>query len=76
MTVVKAEVPHTSLRDKSTFLFWTFANLSNFVVTFTIPYLLKPGYANLGSKVGFVFGSTSAIILVLIFFFVPEMTGK
>ncbi|KAK7978745.1 aldehyde dehydrogenase [Apiospora saccharicola] len=76
MTVVKAEIPHTSLRDKSNMLFWTVSNLCNILVTFTLPYLLKAPYANLGSKVGFVFGCICVAFVVLTFFLVPEMTGK
>ncbi|KAK6844384.1 general substrate transporter [Apiospora arundinis] len=76
MVVVKAEIPHTSLRDKSNMLFWTVANLCNILVTFTLPYLLKAPYANLGAKVGFVFGCISIVFVLLIFFMVPEMTGK
>ncbi|KAK8112358.1 aldehyde dehydrogenase [Apiospora kogelbergensis] len=52
MTVIKAEIPHTSLRDKSNMLFWTVSNLCNILVTFTLPYLLKAPYANLGAQVG------------------------
>lgn len=72
MTVIKAEIPHTSLRDKSTMLFWSVSNLANFAATFTVPYLIDA----LSSKVGFIYGSLSAVFLVLLFFFVPEMTGK
>ncbi|VUC27305.1 unnamed protein product [Clonostachys rosea] len=76
MTVVKSEIPHTALRDKSNLLFWSFSNVANFLATFTLPYLLKAPYANLGSKVGFVYGCTTTLFVVLLFFFVPEMTGK
>lgn len=47
-----------------------------FVVSFTLPYLLNAPYANLGSKVGFVYGSMALCTLVFTFFFVPECTGK
>uniref|UniRef100_A0A8H7KAI1 Major facilitator superfamily (MFS) profile domain-containing protein n=1 Tax=Bionectria ochroleuca TaxID=29856 RepID=A0A8H7KAI1_BIOOC len=76
MTVVKSEIPHTALRDKSNLLFWSFSNLANFLATFTLPYLLRAPYANLGSRVGFIYGCTSTLFVVLLFFFVPEMTGK
>ncbi|CAH0021592.1 unnamed protein product [Clonostachys rhizophaga] len=76
MTVVKSEIPHTALRDKSNLLFWSFPNAANFLASFTLPYLLKAPYANLGSKVGFIYGCTSTLFVVLLFFFVPEMTGK
>jgi MFS transporter, SP family, sugar:H+ symporter len=76
MQIVKSELPHTSLRDKSVMLHWNMANLCNFVVTFTLPYLVQPAAANLGPRVGFIYGSISVIIIILIFFFVPEMTGR
>lgn len=76
MTVIKAEIPHTSLRDKSNMLFWTVSNLCNILVTFTLPYLLKAPYANLGAQVGFVYGSISFVFLILTFLMLPEMTGK
>ncbi|KAH7324253.1 general substrate transporter [Stachybotrys elegans] len=76
MTVIKAEIPHTSLRDKSNMLFWSCSNIGNFVTTFTVPYLIRSPGANLGSRVGFIYGSIAAVFLVLLFFFVPEMTGK
>lgn len=72
MQVIKSEVPHTTLREKSNMVFWSVANILNFAVTFTVPYLLDA----IGSKVGFVYGSISTVCLVLIFFFVPEMTGR
>lgn len=76
MQIVVSEVPHTTLRDKSGLIFWLVSNVSNFTATFTLPYLLQAPYAALGSKVGFVYGSTTTIFLILIFFFVPEMTGR
>ncbi|KAH7026648.1 low-affinity glucose transporter HXT1 [Microdochium trichocladiopsis] len=76
MQVVKSEIPHTTLRDKSGLVFWTLANLSNFLVTFTLPYLLSAPYANLGARVGLIYGSISVATVVLIFLFVPEMKNR
>ncbi|KAF6799509.1 sugar transporter [Colletotrichum musicola] len=76
MQVVKSELPHTSLRDKSFMLHWSVANACNFLVTFTLPYLIQPGYANLGAKVGLVYGCISCVFLVLVFLYVPEMTNR
>lgn len=76
MQVVKSELPHTSLRDKSVMVHWSVANACNFVVTFTLPYLIQPGYANLGARVGLVYGCISLVFLVLVFLYVPEMTNR
>ncbi|KAI9638810.1 general substrate transporter [Dioszegia hungarica] len=39
------------------------------------PYLQDPGYGNLGSKIGFIWGSFSIITVIWTWFFVPEMKG-
>jgi SP family sugar:H+ symporter-like MFS transporter len=39
------------------------------------PYLQDPGYGNLGSKIGFIWGSFSLITVIWTWFFVPEMKG-
>ena len=49
--------------------------ISQFVVSFTVPYLLYAPYANLGPKLGFIYGSFAASGLVFVFFFVPECRG-
>ncbi|KAM9882665.1 hypothetical protein VD0002_g2037 [Verticillium dahliae] len=76
MQVVKSELPHTSLRDKSIMIQLNVANACNFLTTFTLPYLLEAPYANLGPKVGFVYGSICVVIVFLLFFFIPEMTKR
>lgn len=48
----------------------------SFITTFSIPYLLSSKYAGLGSKVGFIFGSIGFIVLICVYFFVPECKGK
>ena len=50
--------------------------LAAFVVTFATPYLINPGYANLSSKVGFIFGGFTTIFLVWAIFFLPELKGR
>jgi MFS transporter, SP family, sugar:H+ symporter len=47
-----------------------------FAVTFSLPYLLNAPYANLGSKVGFIFGSISVLSLVFAYFCVPNVAGS
>lgn len=48
----------------------------SFAVTFSIPYLLNAPYANLGSKVGFIFGALAVLAALFTWFFVPEGKGK
>ncbi|GJC79624.1 MFS transporter fmqE [Colletotrichum liriopes] len=48
----------------------------NFLVNFTLPYLLNAPYAALQSKVGFIFGSIAACSAVFVFFCVPECKGR
>ncbi|KAL2678460.1 hypothetical protein Neosp_009206 [[Neocosmospora] mangrovei] len=76
MQIVKSELPHTSLRDKSIMIHWSVANVCNFLTTFTLPYLLQALYANLGPRVGFVYGSINVVIIILVFFYMPEMTNR
>ncbi|KAK2058029.1 general substrate transporter [Colletotrichum caudatum] len=75
LQLTKTEIPHITLRDKSVMLFWLTANLCNFLSSFTLPYLLQEP-ANLGSRVGLIYGSISALGLVWGWFFMPEMSNK
>jgi MFS transporter, SP family, sugar:H+ symporter len=43
---------------------------------FSVPYLLNKPYANLGSKVGFIYGSVAAVSLIFAYFFVPDCKGR
>ncbi|KAI9155696.1 putative glucose transporter rco-3 [Paramyrothecium foliicola] len=75
LLVVKAEISHITLRDKATMVFFTVSNLFNFIVTFTLPFMLnEPAW--LGSKVGFIFGAVGALGLVWGIFWMPELSNK
>ena len=50
--------------------------LTTFVTSFTIPYLINEQYAGLGGKVGFVYGSFSAVMFILAFLFIPELKDR
>jgi MFS transporter, SP family, sugar:H+ symporter len=52
------------------------ADKTRFVVSFTIPYLLNKPYANLGSQVGFIYGSVAAVSLIFCYFCVPDCAGR
>jgi MFS transporter, SP family, sugar:H+ symporter len=49
--------------------------VTQFVVSFCIPYLLYAPYANLGSKIGFVFAPLAFLTLIFAIFAVPECRG-
>lgn len=50
--------------------------IAAFVVTFVTPYLIKPEYANLSSKVGFIFGGFTTFYLIWAIFFLPELKNR
>ncbi|KIX06960.1 uncharacterized protein Z518_04936 [Rhinocladiella mackenziei CBS 650.93] len=73
---LSAELPSSKLRDM-TYRTASVLNIcTQFAVSFSIPYLLNAPYANLGSKVGFIFGSMALISIVFAFFCVPECRGR
>jgi MFS transporter, SP family, sugar:H+ symporter len=45
-------------------------------VSFTVPYLIGAGYANLGGKVGYIHGSLTMLFTGLTWCYVPEMKGR
>lgn len=74
--VVTTELPALRLRDRSQRVASIMNILTNFLVTFFVPYLLNAPYAALGSKVGFIFGAISALAFAFVFFCVPECKGR
>lgn len=74
--VVAAEIHTTRLHDM-TYAFGAIFNIAiQFAVSFSIPYLINVQYAGLGSKVGFIFGSTAFFAMLFSYFCVPECGGK
>lgn len=49
--------------------------VTQFVVSFCIPYLLYAPYANLGTRVGFVFAPLALLTLIFAIVAVPECRG-
>jgi MFS transporter, SP family, sugar:H+ symporter len=74
--VVSAEIPALRLRDRSQRAGMLMNIFMNFLVNFIIPYLLNPPYANLGARVGFIFGSITVLSMIFTFFCVPECKGR
>ncbi|KPI36758.1 General alpha-glucoside permease [Cyphellophora attinorum] len=73
---VVAEIPSLRLRAKTQGL----ANLTlcffQWAVAFVFPYMFNPDAGNLGGKVGFVFGATSLLGFLGVFWFLPETKNR
>ncbi|KAJ9639278.1 hypothetical protein H2204_003889 [Knufia peltigerae] len=73
---LSAELPSVKLRDMTYRTASTVNVATQFAVSFSLPYLLNAPYANLGSKVGFIFGSMAFLSLVFAYWCVPEVKGR
>ncbi|PWY81011.1 aldehyde dehydrogenase [Aspergillus eucalypticola CBS 122712] len=74
--ITGAETPHLRLRDKTSVVAWLIRIVCDFAVSYSLPYLLKAPYADLQSKVGFIYGSLAAVGVACGYFFLPELTGR
>ncbi|KFY93437.1 hypothetical protein V500_03698 [Pseudogymnoascus sp. VKM F-4518 (FW-2643)] len=60
------------LMSVSTAFVWFFS----WVVSFTFPYLYNPDSANLGAKIGFIYGALMFMGSIWVFFLLPETAGR
>ncbi|KAI1459666.1 putative sugar transporter [Annulohypoxylon moriforme] len=67
-----SEIPDAALREKTQSLGTAWNVLWAFVTNYSIPYMIN----NIHFKVGWVFGSVSALALLFTFFFLPETKGR
>ena len=74
--ILTAEVPSTRLRDMTYRTASAVNIIIQFVTTFATPYLLNAPYANLGAKVGFIYGGAAVLATIFAWFCVPECKGK
>ncbi|KAL3450813.1 putative sugar transporter [Aspergillus insuetus] len=74
--VISTEIPSLRLRDASQRTASIVNVVTNFAVSFSIPYLLYDEYAGLQSRVGFVFAGILALAIGFVYFCVPECRGK
>ncbi|VUC31109.1 unnamed protein product [Clonostachys rosea] len=74
--VVTTEVSSLRLRDLNSRVGFTVNVIFNWTVNFSIPYLVWPDKAGLGSKVGFIFGAIAILALIFTYMCVPECKGK
>ncbi|CAL5866682.1 uncharacterized protein PFLUO_LOCUS892 [Penicillium psychrofluorescens] len=74
--IILGEVANSRVKEKTSDLAVSISVLTTFVVSFTLPYLLDAPYADLGAKVGFIYGSITVVSSVVAYFMVPEMKGR
>lgn len=69
--VVAAELPSPQLREYTLRVGYTIKLIMEFIITFTYPYLEDADEANIGGRLGFIYGSIAFLAFVFSFF-VPE----
>ncbi|OKL61906.1 hypothetical protein UA08_02624 [Talaromyces atroroseus] len=74
--IITTELPASRLRDKTQRVASIVNIATNFVFSFSTPYLLNAPYADLQSKVGFIFGSLAVCSFIFAYFCIPEMKGR
>lgn len=70
--IITSEIPNSRMRDMTYTVASVCTVVSQFLVSFSIPYLYYEPYAALGPKIGLIFGSFGACTFIFVFFFVPE----
>ncbi|KAL2845513.1 general substrate transporter [Aspergillus pseudoustus] len=73
--VVVSETAALHVKEKTNLLACVISVLTTFVTSFTMPYLINAQYANLGGKVGYIYGSINIVMAVLTYFIIPELKG-
>lgn len=74
--IIVSETAALRVKEKTNLLACVISVLTTFVTSFTIPYLINAQYANLGAKVGFIYGAINIIMVLMVFFFIPELKGR
>lgn len=75
-TIVAAETPHLRLRERTLTVTHIASNIFEFGVAFSLPYLLYKPYANLESKVGFIYGTITLFGILWGYFYLPDTSNR
>jgi len=73
--VITSEISTSKNRGKLMALSTASNWLFNWLVSFTFPYLFDPDGANLGAKIGFIYGALTLAGTIWVFFLLPETSG-
>lgn len=71
-----SEVSSSRLRSRTIGLGIVVQSIFGIILNIVIPLMISPDAANLKGKIGFIFGGTTLISFVWIFFRVPETKGR
>lgn len=71
-----SEAAALRVKEKTNLLACVISVLTTFVTSFTIPYLINDQYANLGGKVGYIYGVINVLAVVMVYIFIPELKGR
>ncbi|KAL4860398.1 general substrate transporter, partial [Aspergillus spectabilis] len=74
--IVVSEAAALHVKEKTNLFACVISVLTTFVTSFTVPYLINEQYANLGGKVGYVYGSITVFMVVLTYFIITELKGR
>jgi SP family sugar:H+ symporter-like MFS transporter len=74
--LIVGEVPSNRLRSKTVSLALAASWILSLLIICGSPYLISPAYANLGTKVGFIFGGATIPVVIFCYFFLPETKGR
>lgn len=70
--VVATELPSPFLREYTLRVAYSVKLVMEFVISFTYPYLEDTNEANLGGRLGFIYGALAFLSLIFSIFMVPE----
>lgn len=71
-----SEVSSSRLRSRTIGLGIVVQSIFGIILNIVIPLMISPDAADLSGKIGFIFGGTSLICFVWVFFRVPETKGR
>ena len=73
--IVTAESSPTRNREKVLGIATFFGFGVSLIINFVSPFIQDAGYGGIGSKIGFLWGAFSVVMVAFAFFFVPEYKG-
>jgi MFS transporter, SP family, sugar:H+ symporter len=76
MWAIQTEMPSQRLRSRTVALASGINFIFGWLVAFCTPYFINPTALNWGPKYGYIWGASNLVIIVYVFFFVPETRGR
>ncbi|KAL1406155.1 hypothetical protein Q8F55_007839 [Vanrija albida] len=74
--LVASELGGLRMRKKVMMVGTTMDVFSNWLVSFTSPYIMNKPYGGIGGKIGYIFGGMAVLSLLFAIFVVPELRGR